>query len=171
MRQLKRFAAAGAAMATAVGPAVLMMVSAPGAAALPPGVDPSLITFSTILRRCDASPMQYVSAAGEGRATAHIRTAGSGELVADVELAVAEPFTFYEVKLIQMPRPSSAGCEAGSPGTAVGAINTDAAGTGAVTVRGPIASGATGAWISIEQPQPFSQVPDEFYTSDQIKDI
>lgn len=171
MRQLKRFAAAGAAMATAVGPAVLMMVSAPGAAALPPGVDPSLITFSNILRRCDASPMQYVSAAGEGRATAHIRTEGSGELVADVDLAVAEPFTFYEVKLIQMPRSSAASCEAGSPGTAVGAINTNAAGSGFVTLRGPIASGATGAWISIEQPQPFSQVPDEFYTSDRIVDI
>lgn len=158
-------------MATAVGPAVLMMISAPGAAAVPPGVDPSLITFSPILRRCDASVLQYVSAAGDGRATAHIRTEGSGEVVADVDLAVAEPFTFYEVKLIQTPRPSAASCEAGSPGTAVGAINTDAAGSGFVTLRGPIASGATGAWISIEQPQPFSQVPDEFYTSDQIRDL
>lgn len=168
MLALKRAAAAGVAVALTAGPAVLMGFGAATAAALPPGVDPDLVPFSTSLRRCDYSVMQYVSAAGDGRATAHIRTQGSGEVVADVQLAIATPNSFYEVKLIQVPRPASAGCDAGAPGTAVGAIHTDPAGAGAVTLRSPIAPGATGAWLAIEKPQPFSQQPEEFYTSDRI---
>jgi len=35
-----------------------------------------------------------------------------------------------------------------------------------VSVRGPVASGATGAWIYITRPGEFSQTPAEFYTSD-----
>jgi hypothetical protein len=167
MLALKRLASAGAAVSIAIGPAVLMAVSAPSATALPPGVDPSLIPFTSALRRCDFSVLQYVSASGDGRPTAHIRTEG-GQVVADVQLATARPNTFYDVRLIQAPLPSSANCRAGSEGTAAGPINTNGAGAGAITLRAPIRPGATGAWVSIERPQPFSQRPAEFYTSDRI---
>lgn len=153
-----------------VGPAVLMGLTAASAAAAPPGVDPDLVPFTPVLRRCDFSAMQFVSAAGDARPTAHIRNA-SGQVTADVQLVLAKPNSFYEVKLIQVPRPSSAPCEAGSEGTAVGAIHTDGVGAGTITLTSPLRAGATGAWISIERPQQFSQVPDEFYTSDLITDI
>ena len=175
MRQLKRFGSVVAALciaagSIAVGPAVLMAVSTATAMAIPPGVDPSLVPFSPLLRRCDYSVRQYVSAAGDGWPTAHIRTE-SNEVVGDVELAAAKPNSFYEVRLIQVPLPSSAGCHAGSVGTAVGSINTNGIGAGAVTLRVPVRPGATGAWIAIERPQPNSLVPDEFYSSDKIVDI
>jgi hypothetical protein len=52
-----------------------------------------------------------------------------------------------------------------------GTILTDPAGGGSVTVRGPIASGATGAWMYVSRPGEFSQTPDEFYTSDFVVTI
>jgi hypothetical protein len=170
MLTLKRLASAGAAVSMAVSPAFVMALTAPPATAIPPGVDPSVIVFSSALRRCDFSVLQYVTANGDGRPTAHIRTEG-GQVVADVELATARPNTYYEVRLIQAPLPSSANCEGGSEGTAAGPIHTNGAGVGAVTLRTPIRPGATGAWVAIERPQPFSQRPAEFYTSDRIAAI
>jgi hypothetical protein len=87
---------------------------------------------------------------------------------ADISLATAKPNTVYQVRLIQMPRESSAGCYAGSPGTAVGTLHTDGAGVGAVTLSAPRMPGATGVWAAIELPQQFSQLPGEFYTADYI---
>jgi hypothetical protein len=43
---------------------------------------------------------------------------------------------------------------------------TDDAGAGSLTLRGPVASGATGAWMFIGRSGEFAQTPDEFYTSD-----
>jgi hypothetical protein len=47
-----------------------------------------------------------------------------------------------------------------------GVLLTDPAGAGSVTVRGPVASGATGAWMYVTRPGEFSQTPAEFYSSD-----
>ncbi|MCV7269492.1 hypothetical protein [Mycolicibacterium doricum] len=170
MSALSPFVSVAAAMALITAPfapASFGVVSAPVAAAQSGG---TFMPFSSRLRRCDFSVRQYNGAAGSGRPTATMRTVGS-QVSADVQLAVAKPNSHYEVRLIQMPRESSAGCHAGAPGTAVAALNTDAVGTGAVTLSSPIMSGATGSWLAIESSHPHSQLPAEFYTTDFIAAI
>jgi hypothetical protein len=88
------------------------------------------------------------------------------EVIADVQIATAIPNTPYDVRVIQMPRSSASGCNAGDPGVIAGVLLTDPAGAGSVTVRGPVASGATGAWMYVTRPGEFSQTPAEFYSSD-----
>jgi hypothetical protein len=168
-----RFALAAAATVLAAAPA-MGLIAAPAAgltiAAAVADDSSTFLPFTTTLRRCDFSSLDYYDAKGDGRASAVVR-AGSGQVSADVSLATAKPNTNYQVRLIQMPRESSAGCHAGSPGTAVATLRTDGAGVGAVTLSTPIMPDATGAWATIELPQPFSQLPGEFYTSDFIAAI
>jgi hypothetical protein len=171
MPALSPFAAVAAAVAliaAPLAPAGMAVVSAPLAAAESGG---TMLPFSTTLRRCDYSAREYQDSAGSGGATATVRTEGSGHVVADVQLVRAKPNSYYEVRLIQMPRESSAGCHAGAPGTAVAALHTDGAGVGAVTLSSPLMSGATGSWLAIERPQPHSQLPAEFYTTDFVVGI
>ncbi|KUI36948.1 hypothetical protein AU195_16980 [Mycobacterium sp. IS-1496] len=156
--------AAMALIAAPLAPVGVGVVSAPLAAAESGG---TFLPFSPTLRRCDYSARSYYDSAGNGRATATVRTAGS-QVSADVQLLLAKPNSYYEVRLIQVPRESSAGCHAGAPGTAVGALHTDGVGAGAVTLSSPLMSGATGSWLAIERPQPHSQLPAEFYTTDFI---
>jgi hypothetical protein len=99
-----------------------------------------------------------------------LRHSGS-EVIADVQIATAIPNTVYNVAIVEMPRSSASGCNPGDPGVIAGTILTDPAGGGSVTVRGPIASGATGAWMYVSRPGEFSQTPDEFYTSDFVVTI
>ena len=40
------------------------------------------------------------------------------------------------------------------------------AGAATAVLRGPAMDGATGAWVSLTRPSAFSQLPEEFYTSD-----
>jgi hypothetical protein len=130
----------------------------------------TFVSFAQTLRRCDFSNIQYVGATGYGRPTATVYRTGS-ELSADVQIATAIPNTPYDVRLIQMPRSSAAGCNPGDPGVISAVLWTDGAGAGRVTLRGPVASGATGAWMSITRPGEFSQTPAEFYTSDFVLSI
>ncbi len=123
------------------------------------------MAFAQIFRRCDFSANTHVGGTGYARPTALVHNTGS-ELIADVQIATAIPNTPYDVRLIQMPRSSASGCNAGDPGVIAGVLLTDAAGAGSVSLRGPVASGATGAWMSISRPGEFSQTPAEFYTSD-----
>lgn len=126
--------------------------------------------FGQTLKRCDFSDNKYVGGTGYGRPTAYVRVDG-GDVVADVQFATGMPNTHYGVRLIQSPRSSALSCNAGDPGVAGTALFTDAAGTGAVTVRGPIMAGATGAWVFITRPSARSQIPAEFYTTDMIKEF
>ena len=125
----------------------------------------TFLSFAQIFRRCDFSDKAYTGPTGYARPTAVVHNTGS-EVIADVQLATAIPNTPYDVRVIQMPRSSASGCNAGDPGVIAGVLLTDPAGAGSVTVRGPVASGATGAWIYITRPGEFSQTPAEFYTSD-----
>jgi hypothetical protein len=77
-----------------------------------------------------------------------------------------EPGTHYDVGLIQEPRPSSATCGPGDPGTAFTGMDTDAAGNATVTVQDSIRQGTTGVWVMVERANPHSQNPAEFYTSE-----
>ena len=125
----------------------------------------TFLSFAQIFRRCDFSDKAYTGPTGYARPTAMVHSTGS-EVIADVQLATAIPNTPYDVRVIQMPRSSASGCNAGDPGVIAGVLVTDPAGAGSVTVRGPVASGATGAWVYITRPGEFSQTPAEFYTSD-----
>ncbi len=125
----------------------------------------TFLSFAQIFRRCDFSDKAYTGPTGYARPTAVVHSTGS-EVIADVQIATAIPNTPYDVRVIQMPRSSASSCNAGDPGVIAGVLLTDPAGAGSVSVRGPVASGATGAWMYITRPGEFSQTPAEFYTSD-----
>lgn len=163
MRQLTRLATAAVAVVVATPAAALTM----GAGT---AVADTLMSFAQMFRRCDFSTNTFTGPSGMARAFAVVRT-GSNEVVADVDIATAVPFTHYDVRLIQMPRPSATPCGAGDPGVDVSALVTDAAGAARTTVRGNIEPGATGVWIFISRPSPFRQTPAEFYTTDFIADV
>ena len=125
----------------------------------------TMMSFAQTYRRCDFSNRTYVSATAYGRPVSFVHNTGS-EVIADVQIATAEPNTPYDVRVIQMPRSSATTCNAGDPGVSGAVLQTDAVGGGGVTVRGLIASGATGVWVFISRPSAFSQTPAEFYTTD-----
>jgi hypothetical protein len=125
----------------------------------------TFLSFAQMFRRCDHSANTHVGPTGYARPTALVRGTGS-EVIADVQIATAIPNTPYDVRLIQTPRSSASGCNAGDPGVTAGVLLTDPAGAGGVTLRGPVASDATGAWMYITRQGEFSQTPAEFYTSD-----
>ncbi len=157
-------------MRTAQAAAALMMALAPltaGVAVASAEQDATFVPFGQVLRRCDFSDIKYVGGTGYARPTAQVWTDGS-EVIADIQLNTGVPNTRYDVRLIQAPRSSAVSCNGGEPGVAGTALFTDGAGAGAVSVRGPVVSGATGAWLFITIPSAHSQVPKEFYTSDFI---
>lgn len=122
------------------------------------------------LRACDFTWAVNVPTDGVGTGHTVISTGASHEVVAQVQLAAAEPQAHYNVRLIQSPR-TSPGCAAGDPGVATGGIDTDATGAGTVTVQGGIAAGTTGVWVFVDRPSPHSQRPIDFYTSEIITPI
>jgi hypothetical protein len=130
----------------------------------------TILPFAQIFRRCDFSAKTYTGPTSFARATATLRSTGS-EVIADTQIATAEPNMPYDVRVIQMPRSSAFPCNAGDPGVIAGVLMTDGAGAGSITLRGPVASGATGAWMFVSRPGEFSQTPDEFYTSDFVAPI
>jgi hypothetical protein len=160
MRHLTRFVTTAAAIVVAM-PAALFTTGTGSA-----GAD-TFMPFAQILRRCDFSANMFTGPTGYAVPYAVLRAA-SNEVVADVRIATAVPFTHYDVRLIQVPRPSSSPCGAGDPGVAVGALFTDGAGSASTTVRGNIAPGTTGVWMFISRPDAFRQTPAEFYTSDLV---
>ncbi len=164
MRRIARAAVAAAALLTATGP---MLAGAGAAAAESAAV---VMPFAEKFRRCDFSQIKYVGGSHYGRATAQLRVEG-GDAVADVTFFTGQPNTRYDLRLIQMPRSSAAGCGDGAPGVASAALFTDGGGAGTATVRGPIMSGATGAWLSLSRPASNSQQPEEFYTTDFIASL
>jgi hypothetical protein len=83
-------------------------------------------------------------------------------------VAGALPDFPYQVRLIQVPRPSSAPCWGADPGVAQGTLFTNGLGAGSITLTDTIEPGATGAWVWITRPDAFSQDPAEFYTTDFI---
>jgi hypothetical protein len=125
-----------------------------------------VVALATVLKRCDFSTNTYVPADGTGRAVAYIRTPDSDTVLAEVDLATARPNTGYEVVLIQFPRSSAAGCDGSSPGAVSGLLQTDELGAGRIELRDRILDDATGAWVLIQRPDEYSQIPAEFYTSD-----
>jgi hypothetical protein len=143
-----------------------LIVAAPPAGAYADTV----MAFSGVSRRCDYSETNFLGPVGMGRPLAVVRTNGS-TVSADVQIATVLPNFPYDIRMIQVPRPSMATCWGGDPGVAHGILRTDAAGNGAVSLQDQIEPGATGAWIWITRPSAFSQNPEEFYTTDLVAPI
>lgn len=129
----------------------------------------SPLPLSSQWRACDFTMLKWVSAVGDTRIVAQISSSGP-TVVAHIEAAMAPPNTFYNVRIIQTPRPSI-GCAPGDPGVVTGGLQTNDIGMGSVTVQGPIAEGKTGAWVIVDLPAANSQTPAEFYTTDSIAAI
>lgn len=144
-----------------------MSVAVPPASATPPTTAMSVMPLSSQWRACDGTDLRWVRAVGFVQGTAHMGV-DSGSVVTTIDMATATPNTHYDVRVIQVPR-SPMGCAAGAPGVIVGGLQTDATGAGTTTVRGPIESGATGAWVMVERPSDSSQTPAEFYSTDFVK--
>jgi hypothetical protein len=151
----------GAGTAAADGPTGTGGASGSGA---------TFLAFAQIFRRCDFSANTHIPPTGFAGPSALVRSTGA-EVVADVQVARAIPGTVYVVGLVQMPHSSAVGCNPGDPGVISGVMTADDFGNGSVTVRGPIAPGATGAWMYVSRPGYLSQTPDEFYTSDFVVSI
>ena len=126
------------------------------------------------LRRCDFSLVTTsapLSRPELGTGSVLIHRTGS-QAIAEVHLSDApDPGTHYDVGLIQEPRPSSATCGPGDPGTAFSGMDTDAAGRGTVTIQDTIRQGTTGVWVIVERGDPHSQNPAEFYTSEFVAPV
>jgi hypothetical protein len=168
MRTLTRWGTYATAIAMVVSPSLTFGIV--GAAA----ENGTIVVLDAKLRLCDFS---LVSTAirvphpmlATGSAT--VRRSGSSA-VADVHLVdEPEPGTHFDVGLIQEPRPSSANCGPGDPGTAFTGLDTDATGSGNATVQDTIRSGTTGVWVIVEQRNPNSQSPAEFYTSEFVAPV
>jgi len=146
--------------------AIFAVVAAPLLpVAVAPLADAAEMPLSSQWRACDGTKLAWVPAVGDAGATAHVTNNGSGSIVATIDLASTLPYTHYDVRVIQVPRPSY-DCGPGAHGVIVGGVQTDGAGAGSTTFQGPIVSGATGAWVIVERPAPNSQTPEEFYTSE-----
>jgi hypothetical protein len=164
-------------IAAAIAVTTPLAVFTPSAGASgPPGGGASgpsggtFVPMAQIFRRCDFSSVNSHGPTEYGVAHGVLRASGN-TVVVDVQIATARPNTHYDVRVIQVPRPSSATCFGGDPGVAIGALNTDAAGAAAATVEGPIQPWATGAWVYITRPDFYSHHPAAFYSSDLVAPI
>jgi hypothetical protein len=130
----------------------------------------AFVPLAPKFRACDFTWSPNVATFGTGSGHASISRAAANQVVAQVQLIAAEPQAHYNVRLIQSPRPT-VGCGAGDAGVTAGAIDTDGAGTGSVTLQGSISPNTTGVWVFVDRPSPHSQRPIDFYTSDIIAPI
>ncbi|EID14140.1 hypothetical protein [Mycolicibacterium phlei] len=150
--------------------AAALAVAAPLAPAGTASAQSTFLPFTQMLRRCDFSETDFNGPTGFGRPQGVLHTNGH-DVVADVSIDQARPNTRYDVRLIQMPRLASAPCWGGDPGVAVASLVTDGIGHGQVLVHDTKEPGATGAWVFISLPNPYSQDPAEFYTTDFVAKI
>jgi hypothetical protein len=161
IRELTRCAAI-----LAISAAALPLATATASAAPASTNGATTVPLRSILRSCDFSPLQGAGGQNRAAATSAIRAAG-GTVTAEVRLSEpSSPGTHFDVRLIQAPRASNSPCGSAGPGVAVGSLDTDGVGQASTTLQDGIQSGTTSAWVFIQRPSPYSQTPEEFYTSD-----
>ncbi|KZS68010.1 hypothetical protein A4G28_13345 [Mycobacterium ostraviense] len=169
MRRLTRTMTFTAAITLASCPAAAITVAT--APANPGSSSATRVALGAAMRQCDYSrtsvaPRLPAVPPPTGTGSALIHRAGS-QVVAEVHLVnTAQPGMHYDVGLIQAPRPSTAPCGPGAPGTAFTGLDLDAGGTGTVTIQDTVRQGTTGVWVIVERPNSNSQDPAEFYTSE-----
>jgi hypothetical protein len=168
MHTLARLGTCAAAITMAITPAVTFEVVTAAASG------GTTVVLDSNLRRCDFSRVTTapkVPRVALGTGSVLVRTTGS-TAVAEVHLwNEPEPGTHFDVGLIEEPRPASATCGPGDPGTAYTGLDTDAAGNGTTTVQDTIRPGTTGVWVIVERPNAISQNPAEFYTSEFVAPV
>ena len=166
MRTLSRLGISAAAIALVNFSA--MALAAETAVAAPDSTGPTTVDLRGALRNCDFSAVNnapVVPFVTMGSGVALISRSGSSA-VAEVHITnTAEPGMHFDVGLIGAPRPSSAPCGPGTPGTAWTGLDLDGGGQGTATVQLPVSGGTTGVWVLVQRPNPNSQAPAEFFTS------
>ncbi|MCV7029460.1 hypothetical protein [Mycobacterium sherrisii] len=168
MATWKRLGAVGAAFTAALCPVTT------GGIATAAAENGTIVVLDAKLRRCDFSlistvPMVPQNALGTGSVI--VRKLG-GQAVAEVHLSDSpQPGTHFDVGLIQTPRPAAGNCGPGAPGTAFTGLDTDGAGNGTVTVSDTLRPRTTGVWVIIQRPNPNSQTPAEYYTSEFVAPV
>lgn len=132
------------------------------------------VPINSVLRNCDGSAVQtavQTPRTSLGRGVAIFRPSGSS-VSADINLVISnQPGVHYDVGLIQVPRPTSATCGPGDPGTTFTGVDTDAAGQANVTITAPLQQGTTGVWVMVTTPNPHNQAPGEYYTSEFVAPV
>ncbi len=151
-----------------------MALAVDTAAASPSGSGATTVALRGAPKNCDFSPVgtsPVVPVVSQGIGSALIHTAGSS-VVADIQLVLTnEPGMHFDVGLIQVPRPASATCGPGAPGTAYTGLDINDAGVGTVTIQDTIKQGTTGVWVRIARPNPHSQDAAECYTSEFVAPV
>ncbi len=137
-----------------------------GLGAAPAGAT-TMVPLSNSIRGCDFTKALFLGGMGSGSGSGRASIGADGSHVgAEVSLQSARADTDYQVRLIQLPRPSHATCNAGDPGVSGAVLHTDASGTATVTVAGPLAQDATQAWVVVEGPPAPGRIRSDVYTSD-----
>jgi hypothetical protein len=165
MRKLAVFPTAAMAIALTFYPAATPIGT--GTAAAGPSGE-TKVPITTTVRTCDFTALidhVFWGKVPDGQGQATIRKSGN-TVIADVQFVDSREVGFhYDVGLIQVPRPSSAPCGPGDPGTAYVGMDIGPDGTAAVTVQDTLRSGTTGVYVKIQRPAAHSQDPAEVYTS------
>lgn len=141
----------------------LMAITPATASASPEQAGAAQMPMTSKWRACDFTLMKWPAATGDARPFAQV-SSSAGTVTANVTIHTAVPNTHYDVRVIQTPRPSI-GCAPGAPGVIAGGLQTDGTGVGGVSLVGPVAPDATGAWVIVTRPAAHSQTPEEFYTT------
>ncbi|MGB9224989.1 hypothetical protein [Mycobacterium sp.] len=169
LTKLGTFAVA-ATLVTSAG----MALAVDTAAASPSGSGVTTVPLRGAPKNCDFTPVgtsPVVPFVSLGTGSALIHTAGSS-VVADIQLVLTnEPGMHFDVGLIQVPRPASATCGPGAPGTAYTGLDINDAGVGTVTIQDTIKQGTTGVWVRISRPNPHSQDAAESSTSEFVAPV
>jgi hypothetical protein len=118
---------------------------------------------------CDRQPINYMKFRFPAVPTAEITSDGH-TAVARIEMLDGARNAQYTVRVIPAPH-ATLGCLPGDPSIATGALSTDDFGNGSSTVQLSVAPGTTGVWIAVDLPQPHSQSPSEFYSSDFVASV
>lgn len=160
---MSKFSGALAALAVSALP-VATLVAAPAEAA-----GTARQTLMSRTYTCDRQPINYMKFRFPAVPTAEITSDGR-TAVAHVEMLDGARNAQYTVRVIPAPH-ATLGCLPGDPSIATGALSTDGFGNGSSTVQLSVAPGTTGVWVAVDLPQPHSQSPAEFYSSDFVASV
>ncbi|MHA7648883.1 hypothetical protein ACX9NE_00020 [Mycobacterium sp. ML4] len=132
------------------------------------------VPINPVLRNCDFSRVNtavQIPRTLLGRGIVTVRRSGS-TVTADVNLVISnQPGAHYDAGLIQAPRPASATCGPGDPGTTFTGLDTDPMGQASVSITAPLQQGTTGIWVMITSPNEHNQAPGEFYSSEYVAPV
>src|SRR5262245_26047724 len=122
MHRTLRLGICAATLAAVVSPATILQIATASA--------DTTVALDSALRRCDFSGIgtaPTIPRPGLGTGFVRIHSTGSSA-AAEVHLADPDqPGTHFDVGLIEVPRPPSATCGPGDPGTAFTGLDTDGA--------------------------------------------